>query len=104
MKQITCPFCGDSYPDFDVAHVCSKGPYGLYALKLKPKMNSRVRELMEEAGYAAPEMAGRAQRLVDLVVEECAKICNALQPIPASEPRHCAEDIIYHFGETHENL
>lgn len=27
MKHITCSFCGDAYPDFDVAHVCSKGPY-----------------------------------------------------------------------------
>jgi hypothetical protein len=27
MKQITCPHCGDTYPDFDVAHVCSQGPY-----------------------------------------------------------------------------
>ena len=27
MKQLTCNFCGDTYPDFDVAHVCSKGKY-----------------------------------------------------------------------------
>lgn len=27
MKQIMCTFCGDLYSDFDVAHVCSKGPY-----------------------------------------------------------------------------
>lgn len=33
MTQLTCRFCGDSYPDFDVAHVCSSG---LYAVKLKP--------------------------------------------------------------------
>ena len=36
MKQITCPHCADTYPDFDVAHVCSRGPY---APKIKPKMN-----------------------------------------------------------------
>jgi hypothetical protein len=36
MKQITCPFCCDTYPDFDVAHVCSRGPY---APKLKSNMN-----------------------------------------------------------------
>ena len=42
MKQITCPFCGDTYPDFDVAHVCSRGPY---APKLKPKMNERIEKL-----------------------------------------------------------
>ena len=27
----TCPFCGDTYPDFDVAHVCSRGPYAMQA-------------------------------------------------------------------------
>lgn len=27
MNTITCQFCGDTYPGFDVAHVCSKGPY-----------------------------------------------------------------------------
>lgn len=27
MKTLTCNFCGDSFPDFDVAHVCSRGPY-----------------------------------------------------------------------------
>lgn len=26
MGWITCPHCGDRYPDFDVAHVCSSGP------------------------------------------------------------------------------
>ena len=36
MKQLTCPHCADTYPDFDVAHVCSKGQY---APKLNPKMN-----------------------------------------------------------------
>ncbi len=25
--------------------------------------------------------------------EECAKLCDKLQSIPATEPRHCAEDI-----------
>jgi hypothetical protein len=34
-------------------------------------MNPRLRQLMLEAGYAAPEMAGRAQRLAELVVAEC---------------------------------
>ena len=33
MSQIICTFCGDSYPDFDIAHSCSNGPY---AVKLKP--------------------------------------------------------------------
>jgi len=35
-------------------------------------MNARLRELMLEAGYAAPEMAGRGQKFAELIVRECA--------------------------------
>jgi hypothetical protein len=34
-------------------------------------MNERLKELMLEAGYAAPEMAGRANKLAELIVREC---------------------------------
>lgn len=34
-------------------------------------MNERIKELMLEAGYAAPEIALRAQKLAELVVKEC---------------------------------
>ena len=34
-------------------------------------MNPRIREIMVEAGYAAPEIAGRAHKLADLIVREC---------------------------------
>ena len=37
-------------------------------------MNEHVKELMIEAGYAAPEIAGRAQKLVELTVRECANL------------------------------
>lgn len=37
-------------------------------------MNQRLKELMIEAGYAAPELAGRAQRLADLLIRECSDI------------------------------
>lgn len=33
-------------------------------------MNKRIKQLMLEAGYAAPELAGRANKLVELVVKE----------------------------------
>lgn len=33
-------------------------------------MNTRIEELMLEAGYAAPTLAGRANKLVDLIVNE----------------------------------
>lgn len=39
-------------------------------------MNERLREIMLEAGYAAPELAGRALKLSELLVKECAKECN----------------------------
>jgi len=39
-------------------------------------MNERLRELMLEAGYAAPELAGRANKLADLIVGECAGLCS----------------------------
>ena len=35
-------------------------------------MNERIKELMLEAGYAAPEIAGRAQKFAQLIVRECA--------------------------------
>jgi len=36
-------------------------------------MNKRLETLMLEAGYAAPEIAGRAQKLAELIVKECAQ-------------------------------
>jgi len=43
---------------------------------LNVTMNSRLRELMLEAGYAAPELAIRANRLAELVVADA---CEALK-------------------------
>lgn len=37
-------------------------------------MNDRLKELMLEAGYAAPEIAGRANVLAELIVKECIAI------------------------------
>jgi hypothetical protein len=34
-------------------------------------MNERIQKLMLASGYAAPELAARAQLLVDLVIKEC---------------------------------
>ena len=39
-------------------------------------MNERIRELMLEAGYAAPEIAGRGQLLAELIVERCMALCD----------------------------
>ena len=37
-------------------------------------MNERIKVLMLEAGYAAPEIAGRGQKLAELIVRECVGI------------------------------
>jgi hypothetical protein len=88
MRQITCPHCADTYPDFDVAHVCSKGPY---APKLKPKMNERIKLLAEQATtYIEPtSTSGEGwifdkEKFVQLIVDEC---CTRL-----------SEEIIRHDG------
>lgn len=39
-------------------------------------MNERIKALMLEAGYAAPDIAPRAQKLVELIVKECANLAN----------------------------
>jgi len=33
------------------------------------------------------------KKMVAIEREACAKVCDELQDIPATEPRHCAEDI-----------
>ena len=37
-------------------------------------MNERIIKLMRQADYAAPEIAGRAQRLGNLIVEDCIQV------------------------------
>jgi hypothetical protein len=74
MKQITCPHCGDTYPDFDVAHVCSKGPY---APKLKPKMNERIEELAKQATIWHGMVDGYIfdkEKFAELIVRECIEL------------------------------
>ena len=88
MKQITCPHCGDTYPDFDAAHVCSRGPY---AVKLKPKMNERIRQLAEQAGLVRRGDWGMKrwegprsdsindqdlEKFAELIVKECAGVAD----------------------------
>ena len=73
MKQITCPHCTDTYPDFDVAHVCSEGPY---APRLKPKMNERIQELMAEVGMSVDYLTNTKQivlieKFAELIIQEC---------------------------------
>lgn len=37
-------------------------------------MNERLHDLMLEAGYAAPELAGRAKKLAELIMQECIRV------------------------------
>jgi len=60
-------------------------------------MNKRLRELMLQAGYAAPELAERAQILAELIVKDCGV---ALSPMLRDTiSRGQAYDLIkQHFG------
>jgi len=55
-------------------------------------MNTRLKELMLEAGYAAPELAGRANKLAQLIVQECAEVADKAEPYQTSDL------ILKHFG------
>ena len=37
-------------------------------------MNDRIKQLMIEAGFAAPELAGRADKLAELLIKDVCKI------------------------------
>jgi len=65
-------------------------------------MNARIKELMLQAGYAAPELAGRANKFAELIVQECANTIqkrymgdNNREDI---EVQRCVEDLKKHFG------
>lgn len=57
-------------------------------------MNKRLKELMLEAGYAAPELAGRANLLAELLVKECAKLADC----PNSFKHRSGNKIRKYFG------
>ena len=97
MKQITCNFCGDTYPDFDVAHVCSRGPY---VPRLKPKMNERIQELMAEVGMSVDYLTNTKQivlieKFAELIVRECAAQADEESSWPYSS---FGKKIKEHFG------
>lgn len=43
-------------------------------------MNERIKELMIEAGYAAPELAIRAQKLTELLVIDISHLLQSRNP------------------------
>lgn len=58
-------------------------------------MNKRLRELMVQADYPAPEIALRAQKLAELVVDEMLKTC---EEHPGWYGRDIGKQIKQHFG------
>jgi len=63
-------------------------------------MNEHIKKFMLEAGYAAPELAGRAQQLVELIVRECGEVAyKAYWDNPETvKGIHIKEAIREHFG------
>ena len=60
-------------------------------------MNERMKELMLEAGYAAPEIAGRANKLAELIIKECASLFK-LTHTDEDYQRRIDKTIRKHFG------
>jgi len=57
-------------------------------------MNERIKELMKQADYPAPELALRAHKLAELIVRECADFV----AINTLEDQGMWGKIIEHFG------
>ena len=57
-------------------------------------MNERILELMKQADYPAPELALRAQKLVELIVRECADVAT----INAHQWASPGTYVLKHFG------
>jgi hypothetical protein len=60
------------------------------------KMNERLRELMIQADYPAPELALRAHRLAELIVAECMQV--VANQLPSNQYLDVAHAVIEHFG------
>ena len=63
-------------------------------------MNERIRQLMVQADYPAPEIALRAQKLAELVVDEMLKTC---QEHPGWYGRDIGKQIKQHFGVSNDD-
>ena len=61
-------------------------------------MNERIRELMLEAGYAAPEIAGRANKFAELIVKECMELTKQCSTGKGIHDLFADEIIAEHFG------
>jgi len=55
--------------------------------------NEKIKELMKTAGYAAPEIASRAQLLSELIIDDC---IHTLRNNGYDDAAQCLHDV--HFG------
>ena len=60
-------------------------------------MNERIRELMIKADYPAPELALRAQALVELILQDCMSICEEMGD-KGLDGHYCVDKIRKEFG------
>jgi hypothetical protein len=61
-------------------------------------MNERLKELMLEAGYAAPEIASSANKLAELIVRECLTVINQPNGVGDDDVIRISRDVKKHFG------
>jgi len=61
-------------------------------------MNENLRKLMLAAGYAAPELAQRAQQLAELLIRECAGRVDNILRERKDGGGTMGDDIREHFG------
>jgi hypothetical protein len=60
-------------------------------------MNERLKQLMIQADYPAPELALRAHKLVELILQECMSICEDLGD-KGMDGHYCVDKIRKEFG------
>ena len=60
-------------------------------------MNERIRELMVKADYPAPELAPRAHRLAELILQDVLSICEELGD-KGMDGHYCVDKIRKEFG------
>ena len=60
-------------------------------------MNERIKQLMIKADYPAPELALRAQKLVELILQDCMSICEE-QGDKGLDGHYCVDKIRREFG------
>jgi len=108
MNEITCQFCGDKYPNFDVAHMCSSGEYAPKLKSTNPmndELSKRIDCLFDEVvrlklaqakgTHETPlAIAMYKDRLVKLIANECVMICDSAANIAHTANLSLAEQLV----------